>query len=249
MPLELSTDTFAELLAHDAAGGMPIDDSRPWPAVVGRGTFSFTEVRPGVVLYVIDLAPACEVRITAPSGPGYFEWGFYLQGRSEGAIDGVAERIATRAGARHGLFAPSGHGGVVRFLPGQPVLTVAIGFSPRAMLELFPAPESPRTERWLEGLARQMPLIEPQRPMAVETSRLARQVVECPFSGRARDLFLEAKVLELLVGEAADASPSDHPPCLTTTNGWCGRPPPCSSGHSTRRRACADWPAWSAPTS
>lgn len=208
MPLELSTDTFSDLLAHDTAGGMPVGDTRPWPAAVGRGTFACSEVRPGVVLYVLDLEPACEVSITAPSGPGYFEWGFHLRGHSEGAIDGIGEKIAGRPGMSEGLFAPRGHGGVVRFLPGHPVLTVAIGMAPGALLELFPTPEGLRTEQWLNGLVHQTPFIEVQRPMAAETAHLARQVVECPFAGRTRHLFLEAKVLELVAGEAASTPPT-----------------------------------------
>lgn len=204
MPFDLTAESFAELLAADAPGGMPVTDTRAWPEAIGRGTFGCIEVRPGVVLYVIDLAPSADVRIAAVPGDGYFAWGYHLHGESEGAIDHGPQVVRGRAGASEGLFTPPGHGGVVRFLPAHPVLTVALGVAPAAFLKLVPAPESRRAEQWFDAMVRQVPLVESARPFTADTTRLVRQIVDCPFVGRARELFLEATVLELLAREAGE---------------------------------------------
>lgn len=201
MPLELTSASVAELIAGDGDGGMPIGETRAWPERIGAGTFGCTEVRPGIVLYVIDLAPAEDVQISAPPGTGYFEWGYHLRGACEGAIDGCPRPVDGRAGGSEGLYAPPGHGGVVAFQRGVPVLTVALGAAPQALMDLVPTPESARSDQWFESMARQTPLVETPRPMTSEAQLTARQIIDCPFIGRARQLFLEAKVLELLAGE------------------------------------------------
>jgi AraC-like DNA-binding protein len=211
MPFDLTAESFAEMLADDAPGGMPVTDTRAWPDAVGRGTFGCTEVRPGVVLYVVDLAPRADVRIAAAPGAGYFAWGYHLHGESEGTIDHAPQVVHGSAGASEALFAPPGHGGVVRFLPAHPVLTVAIGVAPAALLQLVPAPESRRAERWFDGMTRQAPFVETPRPLTADTDRLARQIVDCPFIGRTRELFLEATVLELLAREAGEPPGGERP--------------------------------------
>lgn len=209
MRLELSADSFDELLAEESVGGIPVGRSRAWPDVVGHGSFDAVEVRPGIVLYLIDLAPHTDVRITATEGAGYLELSYHLQGAAEGTITGVGDLICTTAGQRLGLLAPRGHGGCVTFSPRHPVLTVAVVISPTALAELVPTPDTARVAAWLEGAFRLTPVIERPAPLDSISMSTARQLVDCPFTGTARRLFLEAKVLELIAYEAAAGAGED----------------------------------------
>lgn len=209
MRLELSAASFDELLAKESAGGIPVGPSRSWPAAVGRGTFASVEVRPGVVLYLIDLTPYTDVRITATEGDGYLELSYHLRGAAEGTITGVDDAICATAGQRLGVLAPRGHGGCVTFSPRHPVLTVAVVLSPAALSQLVPTADTARVTAWLDGAERLTPVVE--RPAALDSISMstARQLVDCPFIGTARRLFLEAKVLELIAYETATEARDD----------------------------------------
>jgi AraC-like DNA-binding protein len=206
MHLHLSTDDLVELLAPAGTAGLPVTASAAWPSRLGQGTFTSLEVRRGVVLYVIDLAPSLPIRITSSPGLGYYEWGYYVRGRSEGRIGGSQAILQGRPGWSEGLYVPAAHGGEVRFAPGSRVVTVAIAVTPPALADLLGTPESSRAERWLAHHAQQRSLVETPRPLGPATTHVLGQMLNCSFSGATRLLFLEGAVLQLLACEAAEGT-------------------------------------------
>lgn len=214
MRFELTGSDFNELLASGTDGALPLAETRAWPAPVGTGTFGCIEIRPGVILYLLSLAPAIDVRLTATPGRGYLECSYHLRGHAVGTVDGARHRISAGEGQQLAVIAPPGHGGTVEFEPRNPIVTVALCVAPTALAELLPTPETSRTERWHGAIAQQRPEIEAPRPLSVDRRRAVEQIIGCPFTGSARQLFLESKALELLaceIGEHGHAASPDLP--------------------------------------
>jgi AraC-like DNA-binding protein len=210
MTLELGADTVLELLGEAAATATSVASTRQWPARVGRGTFDRTQIRPGMVLYVLDLAPAGEILMHATPEDGYLEYGISLGGHTVGTIAGFSDPIRVGDGQRSAVVAPRRSRATARFVPRYPVVNLSICFTAPALTDLISTPESFRAERWLNALESDRPLVETPEPLTLGQGLIARQILACPYSGNARRLFLESKVLELLAAEIAPPVPPGH---------------------------------------
>jgi AraC-like DNA-binding protein len=203
MRIELTTDTCHELLAEAQAGGMLSTELRPWPARLGNGRFGFIDVRPGVMLSILDFTATHDLAMRGDSGNGYFQCSYYLRGSVEGAIEGVRVPIALEEGQSHAGVAPPAHATAGYFRARRPQTIVSICMSATTAMEML-AWDTRRTMTWMSAIERGEPLCEPAGVLRAAQQNSAAQLLDCPFVGSARRLFLESKVLDLLAHEAAE---------------------------------------------
>jgi AraC-like DNA-binding protein len=213
MQMELVGDALSEILIGDRLPDT-LDTRRRWPSWAGEGTLEWFEIQPGVQLWISDLVPAGELRVSGSRDDGYVNFSYYLRGRFRYlrgrcllASVGWSKAFDIDEGHQQiGVSAP-GHGGEGFFETHRRSAFVSLSISRRAAVRLLGTPSSTQTDWCLNALESERSWASVPREMTRAERALAVQIATCPFAGRARTLFLESKVLELLAYDLARSSP------------------------------------------
>jgi AraC-like DNA-binding protein len=212
MQLELLGDALSEILIGDRLADT-LDTRRRWPSWAGEGTLECFEIQPGVHLSIIDLMPAAELRVSGARDDGYVNFSYYLRGGFRYLRGGFRLPSAGWSNAfdideghqQIGVSAP-GDGGVGFFETHRRSAMVSFSMSTRAAVRLLGTLSSTETATCLNALESERSYASAPREMTRAERTLAVQIATCPFAGRARELFLESKVLELLAYDLARSS-------------------------------------------
>jgi AraC-like DNA-binding protein len=213
MQLELVGGALSEILIGDRLPDT-VDTRRRWPSWAGEGTLEWFEIQPGVHLSIFDLMPAAALRVSGARDDGYVNFSYYLRGgfrylrgRFRLASVGWLEAFDIDEGHQQiGVSAP-GDGGVGFFETHRRSAMVSFSISGRAAVRLLGTPSSTQADSYLNALESERSCVSAPREMTRAERALAVQIATCPFAGRARALFLESKVLELLAYDLARANP------------------------------------------
>jgi AraC family transcriptional activator of pyochelin receptor len=202
MHLELVGDSLTEILVGNQGPGS-INDQRRWPSWAGDGALEFLELHPGVLLWVSDLTPAADIRMCGSRDDGYLSLSYYLRGGLFISSASVSQALEIDEGHHQiGVSAP-GEAGIGFFEARRRSVIVSLSLSKSAAADLVSTSDSAETESWLNALEYERSCVWTPREMAEIERRIATQIAACPFTGRARRLFLESKVIELLAHAVA----------------------------------------------
>jgi AraC family transcriptional activator of pyochelin receptor len=197
MNLDLVGDTLTELLVGDERPGT-INAQRRWPSWAGDGALEFLELQPGVLLWISDFTPATDIRMCGSREDGYLSFSYYLRGGLRIASAKLSHALDIDEGHHQiGVSAP-GEAGVGFFDTRRRSVIVSLSLSKAAAADLVATPDTAEAESWLRALERERSYVWAPREMTDIERGIATQIAACPFAGRARQLFLESKVLELL---------------------------------------------------
>ncbi len=107
--------------------------------------------------------------------------------------------------------------GTVDIFPDRRVAGVSLHFSVSAFLDLFPSPPKclAHLEAGANGPCKNRPVYR-QNSFSYEALHVLKHIIECPYTGDMRRVFLEAKTLELAVINMAEWAPKvpTEPPDL-----------------------------------
>jgi AraC-like DNA-binding protein len=206
MQLELVGDALSEILIGDRLPDT-LDARRRWPSWAGEGTLEWFEIQPGVHLSIFDLIPAAELRVSGSRDDGYVNFSYYLRGGFRYASIGSSKVFAIDEGHQQSrVSAPGDGGGVGFFETHRRSAFVSFSISRRAAVRLLGTLSSTQTDSCLNALESERSCVSAPREMTRAERALVVQITTCPFAGRARALFLESKVLELLAYDLARSS-------------------------------------------
>ncbi len=181
------------------------------PGRVGRGRVRSFEVREGLEVLVAD----CELRepLSLEVAPcaSRLELNFCLAGGARGRVSGMREEVLYGAGESGLFFGPDAERGFAEYPAGCRISAVEVGISAALVRELL--------ERGAAGPAGLLRVAagdteEPylRRGPTGGDMRLALQgLLDCPFEGAVRRVYLEAKVLELLALHLARPERAEPP--------------------------------------
>lgn len=178
--------------------------SREGPSPPWRGSVTVESFRPGFHIYIINLRAYVDLEISAEYTESAIGFGLALEGNFRQTMPSKLERIsALRVTAGQNLAAVCRPERVNLFFPGgHQHRIVKLQINPEEMGALLEGHEGQIPEML-------RPVIFPSKPWRAEVTQplsptlehIAYQVINCPFKGAARRLFLEGKALEILAEE------------------------------------------------
>ena len=187
----------------DPTAEVDIDDSDRHPSLRCENI----RIRPGVRLMVANHAQNRQIRMDYKIDRAPISFCFSLSQRMRCTMGhGLRSTTVMERLPGDGVLAylPQTQG-TVDIFPDRRVAGVSLHFSVPAFLELFPSP--PKCLAHLGGGANGASNNRPvyrQTRFSAETLHVLKQIMECPYTGDIRRIFLEAKALELAVLKMAE---------------------------------------------
>ncbi|HEY7443796.1 MAG TPA: AraC family transcriptional regulator [Vicinamibacterales bacterium] len=206
MQLELVGDALSEILIGDRLPDT-LDTRRRWPSWAGEGTLEWLEIQPGVLLWISDLMPAAALRVSGSRDDGYASYSYYVRGGFRLTSVRWSKAFDIDEGHQQIRVSAPSDGGVGLLEAHRRSAIVSFSLSRRAAVRLLGTLSSTQTDSCLNALESERSCAWAPREMTRAERALALQIATCPFAGRARALFLESKVLELLAHDLARSSP------------------------------------------
>lgn len=202
------------------------------PEEIGRGSVRSIGLRDGLEVSVADCVFEERIAVESTSRSSWIELGLCLQGARRIGVDGFPEEVLLGPGQGCLLRGPPGTRGEVEYPIGRRVRTVEIRI-PQTLLSALPEGGSEHASPTILQTAETVGAVPVCRFAAVthNASDALRQLLECPFEGSARALFLEAKALEILAFFVAGSPNAKIEP---------GGDPPLRSGDVERIHAAAE---------
>jgi AraC-like DNA-binding protein len=152
--------------------------------------------------------PAAALRVSGSRDDGYVNFSYYLRGGFRYASVGSSTVFDIAEGHQQSRVSAPGDGGGMGFFDAhRHCAFVSFSISRPAAIRLFDTLSSTETDSYLNALECERSCVSAPREMTRTEHALAVQIATCPFAGRARELFLESKVLELLAYDLARSSP------------------------------------------
>ncbi len=171
------------------------------PESVGRGGFTRIRLRDGFELWITDCLLHRDI-VCNQSGEGsgftMVHFGFCLEGFYAAGWENGSEQFILRSGG-HYLFFGDESRSYGMMTTGVQQFIVSVVMTPELLLSYFDVEES-GLSGMLKGIVRRCAANAFFRleSMTAEMHQALRQIIECPYSGASRKLFLESRCLELL---------------------------------------------------
>ena len=174
------------------------------PESVGRGSFTRILLRDGFELWITDCLLHRDT-VCSQSGEGrsfaMVHCGFCLEGFHTAGWAGGHEQFILRSG-EHYLFFGDEYSSYGMMTMGVRHFAVSVLMSPEVLLSYFDD-ERLELSGMLGGIARQCVANAAKaffrlESITAEMHRALRQILECPYGGASRKLFLESRCLELI---------------------------------------------------
>lgn len=197
MTVSISPQAYDELCQDVEPSQHPdpddtLDEMFKFPQLLGQGYWRHIELREGLAVSIGDFRFQDRLMIASPEGEvDWLEYHFHFSGEHQDTYPLSA-----------GQFAFSGSGLVLKatanYLDTQPYLEVIIGMEPEILASF--AGSAGQLPNELQPLIRQS---DQERYCRTGTATpmmqtVARQILQCPYRGIARRLYLESKALELM---------------------------------------------------
>lgn len=168
-----------------------------FPERVGRGRLKVFRLREGLDITAVDCELWEELAMEVAPFPARMELNFCFSGGGYGRVEGMEPNMSVRAGQSTMFLSPDSGRGVAEYPARTRISALEIGLSPafvRDLLDEGNASETPGLLRSVHDGGRFYLTGKTGLP-----AKLAlRGILECPFEGPARRVYLEAKALELL---------------------------------------------------
>lgn len=186
--------------ADDLAGTAPADFTRQLaPGKSGPDVFSIIPVRPGLCMYAVRIDPGQMPEYEFEIEKAPLQFGYCLSGRTHTKYNGKTEctkaEFINRAGT-NSICRMSGTSGVSRLLSKDAFNSIAIQIDPQILTGYLASDMGNIPEQCRRVLLGEFPICG--LAMTSSMLRVANQVFTCVFKKSARQLFMEAKALELL---------------------------------------------------
>jgi len=191
-----------EDLSHEAGlrvGSDGVESVVTLSGKIGRGSVRNVGLREGLGVSVADCSFRERLAVESTPRASWIELGFCLQGTRRIVVDGFPEEVLLGPGQGCLLCAPPRTRGTVEYPAGRRVRTVELRVPPH-LLSTLSEDGSERTRPAGLRAAEGAEAASVCRFAAVThpISDALRQMLECPFEGSLRRLYLEAKALEIL---------------------------------------------------
>lgn len=186
--------------ADDLAGKAPAEFLKSLaPGRTGPDMFSITPVRKGFCMYAVRIDPERmhEYQFEIEHAP--LQFGYCLSGTTHTRYTGKKKSIGSEFTNRTGtnsICSMSGTAGVSRLLTRQTVNSIAIQINPALLARYLDFDEKKILEPCRRVIQGQSPICG--LPMTGAMLNAAHQVLACDLTGASRQLFMEAKAVELL---------------------------------------------------
>lgn len=209
MTIKISEEQYWELLKEANQNLLVTDDSNGSDMIweysqrLGKGYFQFIELRAGLSLQIFEVEFQENLLVEVQPYQAELEFVFKFAGNGESA-DGLLTRPA-----QDYIFSGVYHKGNYKRGTGK-TLEVCIHLEPetlRTLLEGYSEPIPPDLEQAIAGTCEQSMLRSDTLTPAKQTA--LAQILNCPYQGLTRKMYLESKVLELMALKLASVIPQD----------------------------------------
>lgn len=164
----------------------------------GDMRFIKTEIRPGFDIWINDCLFRKNIHISLANHPASFSFNFCLSGKTIAKYGKTQEPIEVSSGAQGVFYYPDPNGTTCMSM-GVPQRQVSIAISPERLRSYFESDlhaMPPLLRDIMEE--KQSRLFCLQRRITPGVGASLQQLLNCPFGGVTRKLFLESRALELI---------------------------------------------------
>lgn len=168
------------------------------PESLGRGEFTKMQIREGFELWITDCLLNHDI-LCSQKSDSVIHFGFLLEGLFTGTWENGHDQFILRTGDHYLLFGQEIEcSGIMA--PGVHQFCVSLMISPEFLLSYFDEENSGFSEV-LQGIIHHYAFSNPFMRVQSMTSEMhlaLRQILECPYTGAVRKLFVESRSLELI---------------------------------------------------
>lgn len=168
------------------------------PSSIGRGEFTKMQIREGFELWITDCSLDHEVLCNQKSH-STIHFGFFLEGHFTGRWENGHVQFILRTGDHYLFFGQEIEcNGIMA--PGIDQLCISFTISPELMLSYFDEEDS-KFSKMLQEIVHYYAFSDPFIRVQSMTSEMyvaLRQILQCPYTGATRKLYLESRALELI---------------------------------------------------
>ncbi|MEM8612709.1 MAG: AraC family transcriptional regulator [Cyanobacteria bacterium P01_H01_bin.105] len=202
MKVTLTSDDLQSVLTEfqqqTSADYRPAEGTLTLPEQFGKGQFRNENLREGLDLLINhqqlnENLIISAAGVAAESTPILLK--FFLSGSVAGVIQNVNDDIYTSSGDYCLVYCPE-RTGAVEFAAGKDIYTVELGIAPQLLRAMVAGDQYADLQRMLDPDS-----VDPYFEIGKTTPLMAialQQILQCPYQGAARRLYLESKGLELI---------------------------------------------------
>lgn len=178
------------------------------PEKIGRGFRQEVEVRPGVKLLLEDYQIKENLVAKVKGKPSPLEFCFCVSGNIRCRVQGIKDDLVMDTGQCNISFLPNPKG-TMKYRAGQRMVFVTIRLEPQ-VFGAFLDGRSDRIPVDLRDIAEGIKKFYCQAGNVTASMKMViHQILNCPYSGSIKRLYLETKAMELIVRQLAELAASE----------------------------------------
>jgi AraC-like DNA-binding protein len=177
-----------------------------YPGKIGKGSIRFLELRPGLKIEICDFQPHENITNNFDIDYSLLRFTFFLTGPRSlqwSAGRGKGKQYTVTDFSYRGVICfYTKMRGVMRFSGGQRVLKTEIGISP-SLLKTFLGDQFAHIPANLRGIVEGSDGLYHPGIMSLSMQRAVHELLNCPYHGLIKRMYLESKAMELITHQLA----------------------------------------------